>query len=206
MIPLQFSRRRVWVSAATVALRGSRWRYDVAGAAEQAGLVTAATGVAVAEAEPPRPLHPDGPVFLNEMVRTGDASRLTLRLGAATTVRLGARARLRVDRFVANAGGELSFESGQFLLDSPPHTFANGLSVRSPYALIAVRGTRVWGGTLDDAFAVFVEQGSVLVAAGGSWLTLGPGEGTTIPRPGAQPEPAHSWGAAKIGRAMALVN
>src|SRR5262249_52826991 len=45
------------------------------------------------------------PVFLSEEVATGVASRLGMRLGRDTTVRLGEQARLKIDRFLVDAGG-----------------------------------------------------------------------------------------------------
>ena len=176
-------------------------------AAEQAGVVTAVQGVAVAETRPtPRALAENGSVFLEELLRTGDESRLGLRLGETTSVRLGARSKLRIDRFIVNAGGELRLGSGQLLLEGPEGGFPRGLKVSSPYALLAVRGTKFFAGQLDRGFSVFVERGEVRVRAGGVSVDLGPGDGTDIARPGGRPEPAKKWGQPKIDRAMALVN
>src|SRR5580700_5858533 len=82
-----------------VALRPAR-------AAEQVGSVEDVTGEAFAELESVRrTLNRAVPIFLNEEVVTGAASRLTMRLGRNTTVRLGEQARLRIDRFLVDAGG-----------------------------------------------------------------------------------------------------
>ena len=169
-------------------------------------MVTAVVGIATAEAPPaPRPLRDSAPVFIDDLLVTGPASRLAMRLGTSTSVRLGASAKLRIDRYIVNQGGELNLENGQILFDSADGKYPKGLMVRSDYALIAVRGTRFWGGMLDDDFAVFVAHGVVTVTAGGKSVPLGPGDGTTISHPGDPPEAVHRWPQAKIARALALV-
>ena len=200
------TRRSCLTGVASPAITALLYRGS-ARAAEAKGTVTATVGLAVAETPAgSRTLQQADPIFLNDLLRTGDNSRLMLQLGSSTSIRLGARARLRIDRFVVNAGGELSFDAGQVLLESPGASFPKGLVVRSPYALIAVRGTKVWGGLLGDAFAVFVERGLVTVSAAGVAVALGSGEGTTIPRIGAPPGPVVRWPAEKIALAMAMVN
>jgi len=169
-------------------------------------MVTAVVGTATAEAPPaPRPLRDRAPVFLDDLLVTGPASRLAMRLGASTLVRLGASAKLRIDHYVVNQGGELNLENGQILFDSGEGKYPKGLMVRSAYALIAVRGTQFWGGMLDGDFAVFVARGVVTVTAGGASVPLGAGDGTTVSGVGDPPEPVRRWPQAKINRALALV-
>ena len=172
-------------------------------AVDQIGKVTEIRGTASAEAAAGmRPLAENGPVFLEELLRTGDESRLGLHLGLRTSVRLGARSKLRVDRYIADAGGEIVVDSGQLLFDGRAR---RGLTIRSPYALIAVRGTKFFAGQLDNGFSVFVARGVVSVNAAGAEVILRVGDGTDIAFVGAQPTPAKKWGAPKIARAFALV-
>jgi ferric-dicitrate binding protein FerR (iron transport regulator) len=172
-------------------------------ALDQIGKVTEIRGTASAEAAAGmRPLAENGPVFLAELLRTGDESRLGLHLGQRTSVRLGARSRLRVDRYIADAGGEIIVDSGQLLFDGRA---TRGLTIRSPYALIAVRGTKFFAGQLDNGFSVFVARGAVSVSAAGTEVILRAGDGTDIAYVGAPPTPAKKWGPPKIARAFALV-
>jgi ferric-dicitrate binding protein FerR (iron transport regulator) len=172
-------------------------------AIEQIGKVTEIRGIASAEAAAgTRPLAENGPVFLAELLRTGDESRLGLHLGLRTSVRLGARSKLRVDRYIADAGGDIIVDSGQLLFDGRAR---RGLTVRSPYALIAVRGTKFFAGQLDNGFSVFVARGVVSVSAASTEVILRAGDGTDIPFVGAPPGPVKKWGAPKIARAFALV-
>ena len=79
------------------------------------------------------------------------------------------------------------------------------MTVRSPYALIAVRGTKFFAGQLDNGFSVFVARGVVSVGAGGAEVILRAGDGTDIAYVGAPPGPVKKWGAPKIARAFGLV-
>src|SRR5262245_15711281 len=97
-----------------VALRPAR-------AVERVGSVEDLTGEAFAELESVRrTLDRAAPVFLSEEVMTGAASRLGMRLGRNTTVRLGEQARLKIDRFLVDAGGEMTLRSGPLLFDGQP--------------------------------------------------------------------------------------
>jgi ferric-dicitrate binding protein FerR (iron transport regulator) len=174
-------------------------------AVEQAGSVEDVTGEAFAERESVhRTLDRAAPVFLNEEVATGVASRLGMRLGRNTTVRLGEQARLKIDRFLVDAGGEMTLRSGPLLFDGKPQRA--GLQIRSPFALIAVRGTRFFAGPSNDRFGVFVARGSVSVTAAGQQVVLREGEGTDVASPGGPPTPVKRWGAERVRAALASVS
>jgi len=159
------------------------------------GRVTEGRGPAFAEAEgSARPLVPDARILLNDLVRTGSEGRVAMQLGERTRLRLGGDVRLRIDRFIADQGGTLSLGSGVVGVDTQG-SLSRGLSIRSPHALIAVRGTGfVAGHEPGRGFSVLVDHGAVDVRAGGETVRLGPGEGTTILRRGAKPSSPTSWG------------
>jgi ferric-dicitrate binding protein FerR (iron transport regulator) len=198
-------------------LRNRRWllRYGAmalpllaalrpARAAEQVGSVEGVAGEAFAELEAVRrTLDRTAPIFLSEEVVTGVASRLAMQLGRNTTVKLGEQARLKIDRYLVDAGGEMTLQSGPMLFDGRPHRA--GVQVRSPFALIAVRGTRFFAGPSNGRFGVFVARGSVAVSAGDQEVILHEGEGTDIVSPGATPTPVKRWGAERIRAALASV-
>lgn len=173
-------------------------------AVERVGSVEDVTGVAFAElASVRRMLYQAAPVFLSEEVATGVASRLGVRLGRNTTVRLGEQARLKIDRFLVDAGGEMTLRSGPLLFDGPAHRA--GVQVRSPFALIAVRGTRFFAGPSNDRFGVFVARGTVTVTSAGRQVILRRGEGTDIAAPGMPPTPVKRWAPERIRAALASV-
>ncbi|HWL70748.1 MAG TPA: hypothetical protein VNS22_20545, partial [Geminicoccus sp.] len=113
---------------------------------------------------------------------------------------------LRLDRFaLASEAGNYELQAGPLLLEHDENGPGIGSTVQSPYALIAVRGTRFFAGPSNNVFGVFVATGRVSVQAAGQSVLLDPGEGTNIPRPGAPPSPAAPWGAARIQAALASV-
>jgi hypothetical protein len=170
-----------------------------AAAQDNAGSVTDVAGQAFAGTSAARrTLEPRAPILLGDRVETGDQSRVTLLLGRQTTVRLGERGRVVIDRFLVDAGGEITLQSGPVMVEHPDGGSAERLRIRTSYGLIAVRGTRVFAGFEGKALAVFVERGMVSVRAAGQTVVLHPGEGTAIPAPGARPTPVAQWKAKRI--------
>jgi hypothetical protein len=169
-----------------------------------AGSVEELRGEAFAQAEQERRnLDKAAPIFLDDEVSTGSESRLAIRLGKDTTVRLGAQAHLKIDRSVENAGGDLTLVSGALLFDRAPGAEPKPLRIRSSFGLIAVRGTRFFAGPSAGVFGVFVERGSVAVSAAKTEVILHAGEGTNIAKPGDAPTPPARWGQPRIDAAFA---
>jgi ferric-dicitrate binding protein FerR (iron transport regulator) len=175
-------------------------------ARELAGSVEEIKGDAFAEAESERrKLENAAPVFVADEVSTGSASRLAIRLGKDTVIRLGELAHLTIDRFVENAGGELTLKSGPLLFDRTAGAEPRPLRIRSSFGLIAVRGTRFFAGPSAGVFGVFVTRGSVVVAAGGREVVVGDGEGTNIAHPGDTPTAPAPWKPPRIDAALESV-
>jgi hypothetical protein len=170
-----------------------------AAAAENAGSVKELAGHAFAGTSAGRrTLEPQAAILLGDRVETGERSRVTLLLGRQTTVRLGERGRVVIDRFLVDAGGEITLQSGPVMVEHPEGGSAERTRIRSSYGLIAVRGTRVFAGFEGKALAVFVERGVASVRAGGQTVLLHSGDGTSIPSPGAPPAPVAQWKAKRI--------
>ena len=173
--------------------------------AERAGTVTALKGEAFAEAHNQRrTLDQSAALFIKDTVGTGSDARLTMHLGADTTLHLGQLARLTIDQFLINAGGDITLDAGPILFDSPPGR-PSPMQIHSSFGLIAVRGTRFFAGPSNGVFGVFVERGSVAVSAAGVQVVVGEGQGTNIARPGDAPTPPAPWGAPRISAAMQSV-
>lgn len=187
-----------FMGAASILLHG---RGD-AFAASPIGRVTEGRGAAFAEAEgAARPLVADARILLNDLVRTGSDGRVAMRLGERTMLRLGGDVRLRIDRFVVDQGGVLSLGAGAIGVDTQG-PLNRGLTIRSPHALIAVRGTRFVAGIEPGrGFSVLVDEGRVDVRAGGETVRLAAGEGTSIAQRGAKPSSPTLWG---VGRAQSF--
>ena len=74
--------------------------------AEQVGSVEELKGQAFAEKDSVRrELERAAPLFVRDQIGTGVESRLTMRLGRDTTLKLGEQARLTIDRYLVDAGG-----------------------------------------------------------------------------------------------------
>jgi len=176
-------------------------------AAEWVGSVEDVRGEAYAELDAARrALNRAAPVFLGDEVATGIASRLGMRLGRDTIVRLGEQARLKIDRFLVDVGGEMTLRAGPLLFDQPPGRAPAAVQVPSAFALIAVRGTRFFAGPSNGRFSVFVAGGSVAVTAAGQQVIVREGEGTDFVSPGMPPAPVNRWGPGRIRAALASVS
>jgi hypothetical protein len=119
--------------------------------AEKAGAVEDVRGDAfVVDRNERRSLAQAAPVFINDMVGTGAESRLTMLLGKDTTLRLGAQARLILDRVLVSAGGEITLQSGPILFSRPAGS--------APEGQIDPAGPG-WMKNLNDQFARAKAQG-----------------------------------------------
>jgi ferric-dicitrate binding protein FerR (iron transport regulator) len=176
-------------------------------AAEKAvGAVSDVKGEALAQLnDRSRKLRRKSPLYLGDAIKTGAQSRLSALLERKTSLRLGANTKVRIDQFLVNTGGELVLDSGALLIEASSK-LPKGLEVHSPFALIAVRGTRFFAGPIEGIFGVFVSRGTVDVVAGNRTVHLKAGEGTDIAHPGDAPGPVKKWGKPKIDKAMALVH
>ena len=198
---IAMDRRRALVAAAATCW-AALMRRTYAG--DQIGTVTEIRGAASAEtAADTRTLVENAPVFVEDLLHTGEGARLALQLSSGVLLRIGATAKLRVSRYTAGVGGEIMMDSGQILCDC--RAGSKGLTVRSPYASITVRRTKFFAGEFDRGYSVFAALGVVSVNAGGTSVTLRAGDGTDIPSIGAPPTPARKWSAPKVARAFALV-
>jgi ferric-dicitrate binding protein FerR (iron transport regulator) len=173
---------------------------------QKAGEVEDVKGEAFAEKDSVRrDLNREAPLYIRDQVATGAASRLAMRLARDTIIRLGERARLVIDRYLVDAGGEINLESGPMLLERSLGELPPLLQIRSPFALIAVRGTRFFAGPSNGVFGVFVDRGSVAVSAAGQQVVLRAGERTNVRWPGAAPTRPAQWREARIRAALASV-
>ncbi len=171
-----------------------------------AGMIETMRGDAYAEGpKPRRALRPTAELFVGDLVETATNSAVTMHLGKVTYVKLGALAKFRIDNFVIDAGGTFDLEQGPLLFDHNSNDKNENVQVRSPFGLIAVRGTRFFAGPSNDVFGVFVAQGLVAVTGSGRTVTLRPGLGTNIANPGDAPTEPRRWGPGRITAALRSV-
>jgi ferric-dicitrate binding protein FerR (iron transport regulator) len=200
--PVPTDRRHFVVGASALLLGGT----GVAIAARPVGAVVTTTGSVFLERDTSRITAAAGAdVLLDDLALTGEDSRLDLRIGRVTRIKLGSRASLKIDRFVAGVRADIELLDGPAFINHPPGA-EPGFFVTSPYALIAARGTSFFAGPSNGVFGVFVRQGRVDVRTRAGAVSLGPGEGTDIVVPGAVPTAPKMWGAPRIAAALASVN
>ena len=190
--------RRTIVAAAGMCLGVIR-----SGAAvEPAGNVEAAIGQVTGQVGSNlRPLAKDAAVFVGDTIITASQSAVAIHLGKSTLVRLGSEAKLRIDSFLIKAGTVLDLAQGALLLEHDATAGAGDTTVRSPFGLIAVRGTRFFAGPSNGVFGVFVWEGEVMVVGRNTFVRVEPGFGTDIAKPGDEPTPTHRWNEQRIKEA-----
>ena len=159
-----------------------------------------------------RPLGVDTAIFQDDSVRTGVGARLEIRFDDDTRLTLGANAEVTVDEFIyavpnttnrlrIGIKGAFRFISGKIARNA-----TSQVQVRTPAAILGIRGTDLWGGRVDGAYGVLLREGVVEVTTpAGTAVLDSPGLGTTIARPGARPQPPSAWAAGKVERALAQV-
>lgn len=186
--------------AASLLVRPALAANQTIGSAEEVrGFVTAQQTADV------RSLSNGAALLLKDLVETGEESFARLELSGATSVRLGAKAKLLIDRFVAEAGGVLRLGDGALLLDRADELPKIDLHIRTRFGLIAVRGTKFFAGPSNGKFGVFVERGSVTVSAAGVSRRLRAGQGVDIASPGRPPSRVAAWKPQRIAAAYASV-
>jgi ferric-dicitrate binding protein FerR (iron transport regulator) len=145
-----------------------------------------------------RLLAPRGDVLVGDVLTTGTNTRVVLKLGAATTIKLGAEARLKIERYLAEAGGEFDMQAGHMMFERTGKPASQGITFKSAYGLIAVRGTRFYAGPNRGAFALLVGEGRVEVTAAGRSVMVLPQQGIDIKAPGQPPTTPAAWKVPRI--------
>lgn len=181
-------------------------------AATEVGGVSRAHGSCVGLSDgTSRPLAAGLPVHMDEEITTGEAARLEVTFDEGSVLTLGARARVVIDTFVyrpeAGLDRMLLSSTGPFrLVTGALASPATLIDVRTPAAVIGVRGTDYWAGPIDGVFGVLVLEGVVTVTTNAGAVVLNePGEGVNLEGIDLPPGPVTQWSADKVDRALATV-
>jgi hypothetical protein len=130
------------------------------------------------------------PVQMNDELRTGSNARLQITFRDGTLLTLGENARVVIDRYVFNpeeSTGVMALKTTRGAM-----RFATGrlnqmrnkdVTVTTPVAALAVRGTEFWTGPIDGHHGALLLKGKVRVSNKAGAVTLSePGQGTDIRR------------------------
>jgi hypothetical protein len=145
-------------------------------------------------------------ILAKDVALTGDQpSRLQLQFGGETIVRLGANSIFEIERFVAGLAQALQLEQGAAFIEHDSKKTPD-LTLRTPYALLAARGTKFFAGPSNGVFGIFVQSGVVDVETPAGKVTLSTGEGTDIAAAGEAPTAPKRWKPPRVRNALASVS
>ncbi|WP_296810051.1 FecR family protein [Thiocapsa sp.] len=161
-------------------------------------------------AERVRRLQDRSAVYFLDLLHTGPKARLSARLKDGSMVIMGENAELAIDEFVYTKGEtrEITLRALKGALLFLGEKLFGGdseVQIRTPVAILGVRGTEVWVGPIDGATGVLVIDGEVSVASAYGFVILGPGEGTMISGDGTL-SARKVWGEGKVARAIEMVS
>jgi ferric-dicitrate binding protein FerR (iron transport regulator) len=134
----------------------------------------------------------------NSTLLTGSAGRVTMSCSGGLEVIVGPQTKLDVlgplDGGARPFGLRIIDGIAGFLFSGDDD---NGVQVRTPSAVAAVRSTQ-WAMQVDDqSSAIFAREGTVFVFADGGDARLGPGDGVDI-TPSGEIGPVRRWGQRRI--------
>jgi hypothetical protein len=176
-------------------------------AAQAVGAVDAAKGSTTGLLEGRiRELSTGAEVYLQEIVQTGSGARLSIVLGPETKLKLGERTRIRIDKNIVAEGSELTLDSGAVLFDRPDSAPQAEIVMKTPFAVIAARGTGFWAGPSNGVTGIFASHGVITVSNNAGEVTLTAGLGTDLTDPNVAPTPPKKWGEARVQAALSTIN
>lgn len=143
-------------------------------------------------------------LFVGDLAVTGTEGRAHLGLGRATEVHLGPTSQLQIDRFIAEVGGVIYLD-GAIVFDRAEAAAKVDIEFQTDFGRIGVRGTRFFVGPSENAFAVFVDRGSVEVSGGGVTRILTAGQGVDLRGKDVAPGPVEDWQDARANAAFVWV-
>lgn len=148
------------------------------------------------------------------VLSTGPGTRAELGFADGTVVVVGENSSFAIESFLYDARaqtGEARFrvDQGAFLVNSGAVAKLPGrpLSVTTPVASIGVRGTKFWGGSLDNPLDVLLLEGAITVRSPGGSANLDtPLEGTDVPAAGAPPSAVSRWKPERVDKALRSIS
>nr|BAP28498.1 hypothetical protein [uncultured bacterium] len=155
-----------------------------------------------------RLLHLDDKVFQRDLLWTRDGGQLLVAMLDGSALSLGENAEVRLDESLGNnpvssflhvIGGAFRFNSGNAEKPATPP------KINTPFAILSLRGTDVFGGRFEKSYDIFVFSGEVEVRNDAGAVILKPGYGTSLTARNVPPTRPKVWGDAKVKRARAMV-
>jgi hypothetical protein len=150
---------------------------------------------------------------MNDELRTGPDARLEVTFRDDSVLTLGEHANVVIDRYVFNPDqgtGEMALTTTRAAFRFTTGKFnqlrEKSITVNTPVAALAVRGTDFWAGIVDYQYGVLLLEGKLNVSnSAGSEDITRPNHGIDFPpviKKGPAISPAYEWDPAKIQRAL----
>jgi hypothetical protein len=181
-------------------------------AAEEAGKLTRVQGqIHTRGKNAPRILHAGDAVYVGDTVVTGPDARAELTMADGGVIILSDETEFTVSRFDQSKGsarfelarGAFRSVTGAIARREPPD-----YEVRTPLAIIGVRGTDFWGGFFSATnFGVLMIAGKGVYVANpaGKREIVKPGQGITVRSLGESPTSPVVWPDEKVQRALRTI-
>lgn len=176
-----------------------------------AGTITRLKGTAQATLNNfTRPLSEDMEIFVGERIVTGAATRIQIRMIDGAMITLGDNTAITIDVYNNDLGrAAMEVTNGVFLATSGaiakygPDRFI----MKTPSAVLGIRGTTVWGQQQPDHLAVVMLSGTsvTITTENGAVVLSEPKDGTDAIA-GRAPTQPKTWGAKRIAASAALVS
>jgi len=152
------------------------------------------------------------PVHMGDQLRTGPDARLQVTFVDDTVLTLGENANVTIDRYVykpEQSTGEVALTATRaalhFSTGKIKQLSNKNVTVKTPVAALAVRGTVFWAGIVDYHYGVLLVNGKLNVSNGVGGVDLLPGQGTDfVPslKDSSGPGKPYEWPADKVARAL----
>lgn len=161
----------------------------------------------------PTPAAVGTPVHMTDELRTGPEARLEVTFSDGSVLTLGEHATVVVDRYVFNpeqGAGEVALTTTRaafrFTTGKLKTLPDKSITVNTPVAALAVRGTDFWAGIVDYQYGVLLLQGKLNVSnSAGSQDITRPNYGIDFPpiiKKGPSISSPYEWPPDKIARAL----
>ncbi len=158
-------------------------------------------------------LYQGASVIVGDSIRTGKATRIKLRMIDGTEIALGENTEFIVREYDIHAStgtALLELTRGFFRAVTGKITKLreNSFQVKTPLAIIGVRGTDFWGEQHPDRLRVAMLGGTAVIVSNeaGSVELTEAGYGTEITAPGQAPRAPFRWSPEALKRAAGTVN
>lgn len=145
-------------------------------------------------------------VYRGDLLWTRSHGQLRIDLRDGSNLSLGENAEVTMDDSVLSGGGSAFMRviNGAFRFSSGgSEQSATPPKIGTPFAVLSLRGTEVYGAKFDHSWGFFVSSGQVEVGNDSGSVILNAGEGTDVSSQSIKPGAPKKWGAAKIAHTRA---